>query len=167
MPLDLARLAAGVAHVSIPYAAETLEVDYRPELVTGRTFGLLAAAGRGGTIDLEALYAELGRLIAGWDLTDGGEPVPTDAAGLERLGMGLVGTILQAILADAAQNPTRAAVTRPTATAATSSGSSRTVDSALGPITTASSPPPSGPASTPPISPASPTPEAPFAGVPG
>jgi hypothetical protein len=168
MPLDLARLAAGVAHLSISYADETLELDYRPERVTGRTFGVLAAARRTGAVDLEALYAELGRIVVRWDLTDEGVPVPTDAAALERLGLALVGTILHAILEDAAQNPTRAEATRPTGTVATSNGSSPTAPSALlVPIGTTSSSAPSGPVSTPPTSPASATPGPPFAGVPG
>lgn len=167
MPLDLARLAAGVAHLEIPYGDEALAVDYRPERVTGRTFGLLARAHAGGDLDLAGLFAELARLLVAWDLTEDGVPVPTDAPNLERLGMALVGTILRAILADAAQNPTRAPATPRRATGATSNGSSPTADSVFVPITTTSSWPPSGPASTPPSSPASPAPDRPSAGVPG
>lgn len=167
MPLDLARLAAGIAHLAIAYTDETLEVDYRPELVTGRTFGLLARAGRGEGLDLGALYAEMTRLIASWDLTEDGVPVPIDPGGLERLGMALLGSILQAIVADAAQNPTRAAGRQTRGTAATSNGSSPMAASGPAPTFTTSSSPPSGHTFTPPTSPASPTPEPPFAGVPG
>ena len=167
MPLDLARLAAGVAHVEIAYADELLALDYRPERVTGRTFGLLARAQRSQDLDLGALYADLAGLLVSWDLTEDGVPVPTDAAGLERLGMTLVGAILQGLLQDAASSPTRAAAARTRGTAATSNGSSPTASSALAPTTTPSSPPPSGRTFIPPTSPASPTPEGPFAGVPG
>ena len=107
MPLDLATLAAGIARVEIPYGDETLAVDYRPERITGRTYGVLQRAGRGGELDLDALYAELGAILVWWDLTDAHEPVGTDPAALERLGFGLLSSVLAGVLADAA-DPTRA-----------------------------------------------------------
>lgn len=164
MPLDLQSLLSRQAHVSVPIGGASIEVAYQPHLVTGETQRILAQLM--ANPDPDPLFRELERILIGWDLTDGGAPVPTTADGIARIGLQISLHTLQAIMRDAV-DPKRV-TSRPTILSPISSaGSSPTESSGAAPITTTSSPPLNGQGSPPGISEASPTPQAAPAGASG
>lgn len=164
MPLDLQSLINRVAHVSVPIGAESIEVDYRPDLVTGETQRIIAASG--GNPNPDPLFLELARVVVGWDLTNGGQPVPVTIAAIAGLGLQISLQTLLAIVRDAG-NPKAVTTRAPMTTLLSSNGSSTMVGSATVPITTTSSPLPNGHTSPPGILPDSPTPASVFAGATG
>lgn len=139
---DLAALRSNSARLTVDYGGATFAVDYRFADVGPRTHETQRKMQAG---DMEALYAELAHLVAAWDATDAGVPVPTTADGFRSAGVGVCIALWNAILPDVG-NPTVApsgAVTH------SSSGSSPTADSAPAPTTTPSFATPNGSGSHP------------------
>lgn len=170
MPFELADLAARTAHLSVAFAGVgTIEVDYRPDLVTGDTQTIIVQFTRTG--DPEPLYAELARVLIGWDVTADGQPVPTSPDGLRSVPLEVTRRTLNAIMEDSGAPKATTPAPRMTMTSLRgSSPGSRPAESstpATSPTTTTSSPPPNGPASLPGPSPDSTTPPAVSAGVTG
>jgi hypothetical protein len=88
--------------VSLPGTEETITVTYRPrafstEGMTRSEKAVIAGrelAGRDGLVDTVAA------LLAGWDVTDGDEPLPLTRESLENLPDVVLGHILEAVITD-------------------------------------------------------------------
>lgn len=159
---NLAALRAKSARLEVPYAGETIVVFYRPGLVTDATQTILRQLALDG--DFAPLHAELRRILIAWDLTDDEVPLTFTAAGFVAAGIGIVGSVTNAIVRDVG-NPTW--VASPPIATPSSNGSSPTASSEPHPTTTTSSSPPNGPTSHPGTWPDSPRHEVASAGSPG
>lgn len=152
---DLLSVKRNCARLDVEYGPASLVVFYRPVEVDDQTHAALVGMHAAG--ELGPFYAELERLVVAWDLTADGQPVPTDAAGFRRAGVGICGKIINAILADVS-SPTWGDPPSPGPQTPWSNGSSPTAGSDSPSTTTASSSPPNGWASHPGPSPDSTTP---------
>lgn len=159
---NLAALRENSARVAFDYGGATFTVYYRPLEVDDQAHQALRGLRVGGEMD--AFYAQLERLVIWWDATEGAAAVPTTAEAFKRVGVGICGNLMQAILADVA-NPTWAPTPAPPTHS--SNGSSPAASSAPAPTTTTWSPPPNGLASTPPTSSADRSSDRGAAGIPG
>lgn len=158
---DLASLRANAARLTVTYAGEPLAtVVYRPTALQGDMFDRLQSG------DWDGVYAALAEVVASWDLTDGGAPVPVDPTGFKRAGFAVCGTLINAMLRDMA-NPTWVTSPAPATPTPSGNGSSPAASSAPAPTTSISSEPPNGHTSPPGISPVSPPPLVTPAGSPG
>jgi hypothetical protein len=161
---NLADLRARCARLEVDYGGETIVVYYRPALVSEQTQAILRELQRTG--DFRPLHAELERVLIDWDLTDGDAPVPLTDAGFTLAGIGVVGTVTNAVVRDVG-NPTWAPLPSPARPIPSSNGSSPTGSWAPPPTTSISSSAPNGHTSPPGTWPDSPTPAAASAGFPG
>jgi hypothetical protein len=163
---DLRSLKAKCARLEVEYGGETILVFYRPGLVTERTQDVLHQLGQDGVF--APLFEELARILITWDLTEDGATVPVTPAAFGRVGIGLVGSVTNAIVRDVARPFWVPEPTIPTPDPTPwSNGSSPAASSAPAPTTSTSSSPPNGRTSTPPTWPDSPTPAIASAGTPG
>jgi hypothetical protein len=161
---DLAALRQNCAKLEFDYGGARFTAYYRPLDVDDEVHQAVRGMGIGG--DMDPFYAQLSRLVVWWDATDGGVTVMTTVDAFKRVGVGICGTLMNAILRDVG-NPTWAPSPLQARQTHSSNGSSPTANSAPHPTTTTSSSAPSGQDSPPGISPDSPAPLAVLAGVHG
>lgn len=161
---DLAALRQNSARLTFEYGGATFTAFYRPLDVDDEVHQAVRGMRVGGEMD--AFYAQLERLVIWWDATEGEVTVLTTAAAFKRVGVGICGNLMHAILADVG-NPTWAPSPLQATRTPSSNGSSPTAGSAPRPTTTTSSSAPSGPDSPPGTWPASPGPTAAPAGARG
>ena len=116
MPLSLSTVANNAVRATFTYKDETLNVEYRPNKITRKTFASMDAADKSGDI-LTQLDA-MSELLAGkpdapgtgvllsWDLTDEqGVLVPLDAQRFEELPPAFLIWLFQCISQDVNNHP--------------------------------------------------------------
>lgn len=104
---DLHELEAGRARLVVPFRDLEIAIEYHPERVTGRTMAALRRAQTDN--DPTAIFGELVSLIAEWDLTRDGEPVPITPDGVHSLGALVTMALILGILGDFADPKSRIA----------------------------------------------------------
>ena len=98
MPLDLAKLQAKAARVSVDFDGETIDVEYRPHRYDNAMQLKLGSLREVPAFD--PLIEALADLVCGWDVTDGGKPLPANATTLARFPVMLLLKITGAIMDD-------------------------------------------------------------------
>ncbi len=84
--------------VAVEFEGETIQVRFRPGLVTTNW---QQAAAKVKPEDPDELYSLLCEVVSGWDLTEEGKPFPVSVESLRRLPLRLVYDITAAIIDDA------------------------------------------------------------------
>lgn len=102
---DLHELEAGRARLVVPFRSLEIVVEYHPDRVSGRTMAALRRAQVDN--DPSAIFAEVGQLLAAWDLTRDGEPIPITEDGVQSVGALVTLAIVMAILGDFADPKSR------------------------------------------------------------
>jgi hypothetical protein len=161
---NLADLRANYARVAFAYFGATFTAYYHPLDVNDSTTHARKVIAEQD--DMEALYAELGRLVVEWDATEGSSPVPATAEGFRSAGVGVCLALWNALLNDL-RNPTMAPGYRPASPTRSFNGSSAADAWGSAPTTTPLSSTPSGSGSRPGTSPDSPTAPVTLSGSPG
>jgi hypothetical protein len=96
---SLDELESGIAHLSVPYKGLTVEIDYYPDRVSMNMQRAIAVLSR-PPHDVGPITEELALVLADWDLTRGGEPVPITPDGVGSLGIALSSAIGGSIMED-------------------------------------------------------------------
>lgn len=103
------------AHISIPFGAESLNIDYRPDSITQETLVKLQNfTSTTDTASLQEQFTSLNQVIVdflvGWDLleNDGVTVIPITVERLPKLPMKILTTVVEAIAED--MNPNSKAV---------------------------------------------------------
>lgn len=105
MPLDYRNLQSNTAAVRIDYGeAGDINILYRPNALTEKTIRRLSVLQDSANVDFDAnmsaIVGMLVQLIASWDLTANGEPVPITVEALEEVPIAIRMDVLRAILED-------------------------------------------------------------------
>ena len=89
-PLTVRLTANGAEH--------SIALTYRPLALTTPVYQARARLAEADpTRGVELMAEAIGDVLASWDVTDGGQPYPTDVAALSRLDAGFLGIVLRAI----------------------------------------------------------------------
>jgi len=96
---SLDELEAGIARLATPYKGVTITFDYYPERVGLNLQRAVAAATR-PPHDVGPIADGLAYVLAAWDLTRHGEPIPITPDGVASLAIGISGAIGAAIMED-------------------------------------------------------------------
>ena len=105
MPLDFSDLKAKRRAVAVQYDGEVINVEYCPGMVTPEyQSAMLALAKSEPTEDQTAAWEQMLAVMASWDITDNGEPLPITRETLGMMPTDLLMAIMQAITADANPN---------------------------------------------------------------
>lgn len=99
MALDLAKLSRKTLPVTVEFAGETVQVEYRPAVIT--TTWTMKMRDAEATMDMEAMASGALELLSSWDLEDGGKPLALSKKNIEQLPLTLVGRMLAAATKDA------------------------------------------------------------------
>lgn len=102
MPLDLGDLLARVAEVDVDYGDGSFAVRYRPEAITVDLVEALGADEGDDVRRLALLVDVLARVVAGWDVTEEGIPLPVTPECLRRFPLRMLVAVVAAITADVA-----------------------------------------------------------------
>lgn len=99
MPLEFRQLQGRRATAVAHYAGEDVRLDYRPELLDAPTVSKLQSMLQ--TAEAPTAYIDLlARLVAEWDITEDGAPMPVTRENLTRFGVTLLDALASAILLD-------------------------------------------------------------------
>lgn len=97
--MDLIELQRNRASLTVEWAGFVINLEYRPDLVTGETQRSLFTLADTG--DPSPLYGEVVKLVCAWDMTNQGQSVPlTVDAIIGTVPLPLVGRVVGAILQD-------------------------------------------------------------------
>lgn len=96
---SLDELEAGIARLSTTYKSITITFDYYPDRV-GLSLQRAVAAATRPPHDVGPIADGLAAVLAAWDLTRRGEPIPITADGVASLAVGISGAIGAAIMED-------------------------------------------------------------------
>jgi hypothetical protein len=106
MPVDLSDLKTRrVRDLVVDLdGAGAVALRYRPDAYTDELETAFARLGDQGRLT-GAFVALFAPMLVGWDLTDGGEPLPCDPAGIAKLGAPLCKALYLAIVRDVFADP--------------------------------------------------------------
>jgi hypothetical protein len=97
MPLTIAQLIEDIEPVEVKFRGETVNVKYRPSVITPALFAAINA----DTYDKDAIVDVLAQALVGWDLEgDNKLIVPTSEASLMTLPTKFLRAVYRAVLAD-------------------------------------------------------------------
>lgn len=82
---DLSELKSMTRSVTVDFFGVPIEVQYRPAAMTVELEERLFAGAPEGEDARSWVLAGFQQVIAGWDVTEGGEPVPITAEGLRQV----------------------------------------------------------------------------------
>ena len=97
--MDLAELEQNRARLTASHRSIVVTFDYYPERV-GMAFQRALAAASRPPHDVGPIADQLPGIVAEWDLTRGGQPIPITAEGIGSLPMGISSAIGRAIMED-------------------------------------------------------------------
>jgi hypothetical protein len=166
---SLDELEADTARLQALYRNITVTFDYHPARVGMNLQRAIAAVTR-PPHDMGPIADELAKILAAWDLTRAGEPIPITPDGIGSLPMGIASAIGQVVMEDFHDPKSPSSLTASSASSASSKLSSpisRPDDSAPAPTGPSLSSEPNGPASIRPISLDSPLPVTATSGIAG
>jgi hypothetical protein len=178
---DLASLRANCARADVDYGGFHIAVFYRPALVNAKTQDVLQKLQEDG--NFRPLHEELRKILITWDVTLDGVVIPFTEEGFTAVGIGVIGSITNTLVAAVGkplwvgqetippppptEHPSIRLAEADSSPTPSSSGSSTTDVSDAAPTTSTPSSPPNGLTSHPGSSPAYPTPQTVSAGPPG
>lgn len=154
---SLDDLELGLARLQIQFKTLTIVFEYHPERV-GMNLQRAALAAARPPHDIGPMVDELANVLAGWDLSRAGAPIPVTADGIGSLPMGISSEMARAIMEDFNDPKSPIASGGPSGSSTPSPPGSRPDDSATAPTGPTSSSVPNGQGSILPISPGSLTP---------
>ena len=93
--MDLQNIAKNTASASVEFLGETLKFRYRPAAITTETFSKVQ-----NTEDEDEFITLFCQIVADWDMTSNGEPVPVNKTVLRNLPVQLLRVIMGAIMDD-------------------------------------------------------------------
>ena len=153
---SLDELEAGLAVLTVRYKTIDVTFEYHPDRVGMNLQRAIAAVTR-PPYDVGPVADGLAHVLAAWDLTRNGEPIPLTPEGIGSVGMSISTAVGGAIMEDFhdPKSPRPTAAT-PSASSTVSLPGSRPDGSGTAPTGPTSSSAPNGSASTPPTLPDSP-----------
>lgn len=121
MGIDLAALRQKSKPLAVPFGDDVVSIEYYPGKVTPeyQTKIKRLRSARDDADEAEQ-WEVLLAVVAKWDITDGGRPVPLDASGMNTVPTSILGEILSAVLEDMAPNRKSAAASGATSQPAAS-----------------------------------------------
>lgn len=97
MGIDLAALATNVATTDVDFGESTITVKYRPSVATPAN---LKAVTADPDDEVGPFIDFLVKLLADWDITDGGTKVPITAEGIDAVPMNILQQVMRGVMAD-------------------------------------------------------------------
>lgn len=92
--MDLNAIASKTATTEVPFLGETVRLDYRPALLTRDRLAALDAE----NVDEDTAATFLCDVLAGWDLTNDGEPLPITVEGLGKVPFPLLKEMMKGLV---------------------------------------------------------------------
>jgi len=152
---SLDELEAGLARLTVPYKTISITIDYYPDRVGMNLQRAIAAVTR-PPFDVGPVADGLAHVLAAWDLTRNGEPIPLTPEGIGSVGMSISTAVGGAIMEDFHDPKSPRPTASPSASSTVSPPGSKPDGSGSAPTGPTSSSAPNGSASTPPTLPESP-----------
>jgi hypothetical protein len=145
---SLDELESGIARLTVPYKTISITIDYYPDRVGMNLQRAIAAVTR-PPFDVGPVADGLAHVLAGWDLTRNGEPIPLTSDGIGSVGMSISTAIGGAIMEDFHDPKSPRSTATPSASSIVSLPGSKPDGSATAPTGPTSSSVPNGAASIP------------------
>ena len=96
---SLQEIVADISTVILPFGADKVTVGYHPGVLTTKNIKMI----QGNDSDPNSVIDFTCLLIANWDLTDGGEPIPVTPEGVDTIPIMILKKIVTACMEDAGQ----------------------------------------------------------------